>query len=169
MDKEPTTTTPSQRIEISEDLPVALLVVNERCIGPLLAQKLLELPLEVIYLTENEADEVKHLIPNQRFILKKTEAVSQTLGQDVPNPSYIFSIETEEKQSVGVTQGSPVAEALLRLAREKEAKFERVLIMNPGNSTNSVNGEETIQTVFANSDKRFGVANSRIVKMVDLY
>lgn len=157
------------KIEISETPPTALVISNETTIYPFLVEQLLNLSLKVIVYQTGEADEVKHLIPNEHFRLIKQESLLNFPEVEAIPISYIFEIRQEKEDKTSHARDLQQEEVLFRLISEKQAKYELILITNQERISNYTNETSRTLSSFEKSLQPVILENARIILVVDVY
>ena len=152
---------PPPKVEITDSLSIALVVASESFIGPRLASELLKLPLKVMFLAQGEADEVKHLVPNERFALIRQEDLFSP-KKDELTINYIFHIH-QENGEVGPANSQHEREEIQEIARNKQAKYEEIQIA--GGDRNIASITSALETIEPKEDND----NLRLIKVIDPY
>ena len=143
---------PTHQIETVNEVPAVLIVSNDGFIGSYLAQKLLELPLHLVFVSDQELEEIKHLKTNERFT-HKTLDKRETLTQVAfPKLNYIFQIVDDQSLNVESGQKGRTRE-LLQIAKTNAAKFQLVITLDSEKQMRSLvdtHSRETELQGFAN-------------------
>lgn len=117
-------------IETINKFPMALITTNDGFIGSYLSQKLLELPLDVFFLSKHELEEIKHLKTNQRFKPKIMENENNLNEKAFPQLDYVFQIADLSSNNEDKGKIEEFTKKLLQITKAYSAKFQLTLITN---------------------------------------
>lgn len=130
MDQNKNNQQPLHQVETIRDSPTALIATNDGFIGSYLSQKLLELPLKLIFLSSRSLEEVQHLKANNRFTEIVVKSETNLRKETFPKLDYIFQVVNDEKKQREFSQIHKLTNSLLEIASANSAKFQLTITTN---------------------------------------
>jgi nucleoside-diphosphate-sugar epimerase len=121
---------PLHKVETIQDSPTALIVTDDGFIGSYLSQKLLELPLKLIFLSSRSLEEIQHLKANNRFTEIVVKSQTNLRRESFPKLDYIFQVVNNENQKREFSQIHKLTINLLQIAKINSSKFLLAITTN---------------------------------------
>jgi nucleoside-diphosphate-sugar epimerase len=171
-------------VKTSEEKTSVLIAGDNGFIGSYLSEKLLELPVEIFFISPSQLDELQHLKENENFSFQTQENVTSIIQNLSIKPDYIFHLVDNSLSKSHFKNNFELTDKLLNFAKECNAKYQLVSQENLPSEVNSKENKKTELSIETNEQDKTNIdeirnfinskaekysLNYRIIRLIDVY